>query len=133
MEKTKPGLLFVVFLFTGLLLFAQDSSQIFNWNVSSKKISDGNYELIFSTTGNKDWQLYSPNQVLNGVATTELQFSDSAIKLNNGFRESGGLKTEKSQLFEVPVSFYNGPSSWTQIIRINGTIPATLQGTLLYT
>jgi thiol:disulfide interchange protein len=127
------------FLALGILLtinlqaFSQDSSAI-QWQVTSKKISDKEYELQFTTRGSKGWQLYAPNQVLSEVATTELQFSDSSIQANGAFKDSGALKTEQSTIFEgTQVKLYEGPTAWKQRVRIMGDVPATLQGVLSYT
>jgi len=111
--------------------FAQDSA--FQWKVSSQKVSNNQYELIFSTEGNSQWQLYSPSQKLFDVATTELQFADSAIQATGPLKEQGSLKTEQSSLFETTVRFYQGPTKWRQLVTIQGTVPAQLRGTLLFT
>lgn len=129
------------FVFTlGILLsfllptFAQDESAAIQWQVTSKKISDKEYELQFSTKGAAGWQLYAPNQVLSEVATTELQFSDSAIKAVGAFKDSGAVKTEQSTIFEgEQVKVYEGPTTWRQVIHISGDVPASLQGVLSYT
>jgi thiol:disulfide interchange protein DsbD len=119
------------FLFLSSTSFSQDS--IFQWKVSSQKISNNQYELIFSTQGNDQWQLYSPGQKLFDVTTTELQFADSAIQTAGSFKETGDLKNEQSSLFESNVKFYRGPTEWRQAITITGDVPAQLQGTLLFT
>lgn len=117
----------------GLTAFGQDNAVI-QWQVSSKKISDKEYELQFATNGAKGWQLYAPNQVLSEVATTELNFSDSTIQTIGVFKDSGTVKTEASTIFEgTQVRLYEGPAVWKQVVRINGDVPATLQGVLSYT
>jgi thiol:disulfide interchange protein len=128
--KKRFLLISVLFLFS-FFSFAQDS--IYQWTVSSKKISASQYEIIFSTQGNSTWQLYAPNQNLSDVPTTEIQFTDSAIRLNGSFKESGAAKNKLSSLFNTNIRFYTGPTQWTQLITINGTVPATLQGNLLFT
>lgn len=123
-------LLFPLFCFS-FIASAQDS--IYRWSVTSKKIADNQYELSFSTQGNSQWQLYAPNQVLFDVPTTELQFADSSIQLNANFKQSGAANIVQSVLFNTSVKYYGGPTEWKQAITIKGTVPASLQGTLLYT
>lgn len=118
-------------LFFSFASFAQDS--IYQWKVSSKKLTANQYELIFTTTGDPQWQLYAPNQVLSEVPTTELQFADSSIQVATAFRESGEVKKEESVLFGTAIQFYNGATEWKQTITINGTVPASIQGVLLFT
>ena len=121
-----------IFLLVGFFVQAQDSTQPFQWKVTSKKIADGKYEIIFSTGGNKNWQLYAP-QTLSDVPTTELQFSDSSIQATNFLKDSGTAKTEQSAIFDAPVKLYEGPTTWKEVVTISGAVPANLQGTLLYT
>jgi len=75
---------------SGLLLFtnqafSQDSASAFSWKLASKKISDGVYELVFSTDSTGKWQLYSPSQKID-LQTTDLQFNDSAITRMENFQ-----------------------------------------------
>jgi thiol:disulfide interchange protein DsbD len=121
------------FLLTGFLSQAQDSIQPFKWKITSKKISANQYELVFSTDGNKSWELYAPDQILSEVPTTELQLTDSAIQMANAFTDSGSFKKAKSALFDTIVKVYQGPTSWKRTITIPGIIPGQLQGTFLYT
>ncbi|HJW17822.1 MAG TPA: cytochrome c biogenesis protein CcdA [Flavisolibacter sp.] len=125
--------LFIFFILAGFLSHAQDSIQPFKWNVTSKKISANQYQLIFSTGGNKSWELYAPDQLLSEVPTTELQLSDSAITITNSFADSGSFKKAHSALFDTIVKIYQGPTTWKKTITFPGIIPGQLQGTLLYT
>lgn len=132
--------LFVRFLFSLLLIslgsagFTQDSTQVYQWKVTSKKVSDKQYELTFSTAGANGWQLYAPNQVLSEVPTSTLNFNDSSIQVNGAVVDSGASKLAPSAIFEgVNVKTVEGPSSWKQKIIINGEVPQNLQGNLLYT
>jgi thiol:disulfide interchange protein len=125
--------LFIFFILAGVLTHAQDSIQPFKWTVSSKKISANQYQLIFSTTGNKGWDLYAPDQLLSEVPTTELQLSDSSIIITNGYADSGSFKKSNSALFDTVVKTFEGPATWKKTITFPGVIPGHLQGTLLYT
>ena len=117
--------------FTGL--WAQDTASLFKWEVKSKKIADREYELLFSTEGIAGWQLYAPNQSLSDVPTTEFIFPDSTIETLGAAKDSGALKNFQSSIFNVPVKVYEGSTSWKQMIKISGVVPATLQGTLSFT
>jgi thiol:disulfide interchange protein DsbD len=114
-------------------LLAQDSASVFQWSVRSRKIADGKYELIFSTPGKTGWQLYAPNQDLDGIITSEIQFGDSSIRAKNTFQDSGNIKTIQSSLFERPLKMDLSATRWSTIVTIDGKVPASLQGNLLYT
>jgi cytochrome c biogenesis protein CcdA len=133
MKKGLNRFLFFVLMLSTVPGFAQDSAS-FKWNVSSKKINANQYELVFSTVTDKGWQLYEPNQVLSEVATATLSFSDSAIQPVGPFKATGSIQEQPSKIFEgITEKRIEGPATWTQLIRISGTVPATIQGNLLYT
>jgi thiol:disulfide interchange protein len=129
-----------IFLFVAvfsLVATAQDSSvTIYGWKAESKKIIEGKYELTFTTPASGDWYIYAPNQVLLDVKTTELIFADSSIKQQGDFaiEEGAKIKEEASSIFEnTKVKIFPGEAVWKTSITIQGTVPAKLQGTLLYT
>jgi cytochrome c biogenesis protein CcdA/thioredoxin-related protein len=124
--------LFLLLIVT-IITNAQDSTSIYKWKASSKKTGDKQYELKFTTDGAKGWQLYAPNQVLSEVPTTEFQFNDSAVKLRRITVDSGSIQTLQSPIFNVPVKIFEGPTSWSQQIMIDGTVPEKLQGTFSFT
>ncbi len=124
-------LFFTTFIFFSFISYSQDSTA-FTWNVTSNKTGNNEYELIFTSPGNKNWQLYAPNQVLSEVATTELKFSDSTIQHVNDFKDSGNAQNIQSSIFETQVKLYTGATSWRHIIKIKGTVPEKLIGSLLY-
>ena len=123
-----------MFLLLHASLFAQDSTAVFTWNVSSKKLSAGQYEVVFQTRGAAGWQLYAPNQRLSDVATASVLFSDSAVTAAGAFNDSGTVKQIQSTIFEnTLVKLYEQPTTWRQPVSIKGAVPASLQGKLLYT
>jgi thiol:disulfide interchange protein len=113
---------------------AQDSAGLIKvWKVESKKIGDGKYELSFSSDIPAGWQLYTPNQVLLGINTTELRFPDSSIAQSGGFVIESKAEKIKSPIFDTIVMVSGGHARWKTAIVINGPVPAKLQGTLYYT
>jgi thiol:disulfide interchange protein DsbD len=127
---------FLLCLFLSIVIGAQDSLvKVHSWKVESKKIGEGKYELLFSTPVSAGWQIYAPNQVLLDVNTTELTFADSAIKQEGEFFiETEKIKEEASSIFEnTKVRLFPGNAEWKAIVHIEGSVPAKLQGTLLYT
>src|SRR4030095_16069791 len=109
---------------------SQDST-VYKWNYKSKKIGEGKYDLIFSTEGAKDWQLYSPNHEIDGKKSAKLEFKDSSIIVEN-INESGELKTLLSPIFQDSIKVYERQTEWKIPISINGEVPAKLQGKLSY-
>lgn len=124
-------LLFCFLSLIGTFFIQAQDSTVFQWNASAKKIGEKEYEIRFVSPGATGWQLYAP-QVLNDVATAELNFSDSSILLREGLQDSGSAKQVQSQLFETGVRLFEGPVVWKQRIIIDGIVPELLQDTLLY-
>ncbi len=130
----------LIALFAGLFvlhlhLFSQDSTAVFPWKVTSKKIGDGAYELIFSTQPVQGWLLYSPNQLSQDIeTTTELQFNDSSITQLGKFVETRDVKMFSNTLFGA-VKGYDSSAEWSTRIyfKDKDSVPAELQGKLLYT
>jgi cytochrome c biogenesis protein CcdA len=122
----------VLFIFN-LPAFSQDFASTFQWNVSTKKIADGKFELSFSTQGAAGWQLYAP-QVISEFKTIEILFADSAIVVSPDFELVTKPQTIPSALFEnEPVAIFTGPASFKINIQVPGIVPAQLNGTLQYT
>ena len=121
-----------IVLFISITAVSQDTSY-YKWEYKSKKIGDKKYELIFSSKGVQGWQLYAPNQILNGVRTAEILFADSSIIVDTSFISSGTLKTFASPIFDnAEVKVYEGETEWRIRVTINGTVPAHLLGKLNY-
>jgi cytochrome c biogenesis protein CcdA/thioredoxin-related protein len=126
--------------FIGLLVFtlqfaaqAQNSVQVFKWTVSSKKLAGNSYQLIFSTQGNGEWNLYAPNQDLSGVPSAAITLNDSAFHLVGEMKQTGTVKEGPSKIFTgLNEKVYTGPTVWTQEIKIDGTVPGSIQGSLVY-
>lgn len=125
----------ILCLFSFTIAFTQGtSSPVKNWTVHSQKTSEGRYELVFSATIEGNWEVYAPNQVLSDVKTTELQFMDSSVRQVGEFTSSSEPKKISSSIFEnQAVDVFNGKLEWKTSIEIVGTVPAKLQGNLLYT
>jgi thiol:disulfide interchange protein DsbD len=127
MKKLIPLLLILISV---LPSFAQDSTA-YQWTVASKKISNNQYQLSFTSNANGQWQLFSPGQDLNGVATAELKFGDSSVRAS-AFKDEGKPAVVKSQVFEQDVKMDDGGAKWSVVVTIDGTVPAQLQGELNY-
>jgi len=123
---------FSVFLIAHTLL-AQDTTAIYNWTVSNKKVGEGKYELQFTTPPVAGWHLYAPTQP-GDLTTTELQFENTAVVHDNNFQQSAGFKNVESSLFGK-VNVYDEAATWTTTISFanKDSVPAKVQGTLLYT
>ena len=89
------------FLFLVITAAAQDTIvPVHTWQTESRKIGEGKFELVFSAAAANDWKIYSPNQVLLDVHTTELRFADPAVK------QQGDFIVDPGQVHEVPSAIF---------------------------
>ncbi len=126
----KRCLLILTLVFSFHPVFSQDST-VFKWNVTSKKVSVGEYELMFTTPGAANWQLYAPNQSFSDVPAVQF-LPDSGIYTIDILIDSGRSVEFNSPIFETNVKVYEGRTSWKQNVKIEGNIPAVYTDTLHY-
>jgi cytochrome c biogenesis protein CcdA/thioredoxin-related protein len=126
--KLKLLLLFVLASFAAT---AQDSSAkpAFIWQVTSKKIADKKYELIFTTAGVAGTQLYAPSQDFGGLPSAELTFNDSSIATET-FTSTGTTKKINSAIFEKELNVSEANAAWKAVIQFKDKVPAQLLGKL---
>ncbi len=124
---------FLLTLFILIPLFSISQNMDYGWKVSSRKIEEGKFELIFSTKGVSGFQLYAPNQIIEDVRMAELVFSDSSILILDNFIESGEKETIQNKIFiGKSIEVYEQLTSWKIAIQIKGVIPENVQGVLNY-
>src|SRR5258708_30129963 len=100
MRIRKTGLLFtLLFFLLHVTANAQDSSLV-KWVASSKKISDGVYELHLKATIDKGWHLYTKDNQIDGVAGLKFSFADSSIQKQGETQLTGTAKTIKDKIFD---------------------------------
>lgn len=136
MLLSKKLIVTLCFLFSfALYAYSQDSTgAVQNWDVSSKKIGENQFELSFKGSITGSWQVYAPNQTLFDIKTTELQFPDPGIVQDGDFILETAPKEISSAIFEnTKIGIHEGTVHWKAIITLTGSVPAKLQGTLFYT
>ncbi len=97
------------------------------WKSEIKKISDTEYDLIFIANIDKNWHLYSQEEV-DGPLPTEFVFSD----LDNNYELIGKTTEPKvkaiyDEVFEIDIKSFHDEAKFTQRIKITNpdlkTIP----------
>jgi len=133
LRKLKPLAFLLCLLTSYITSSAQDSTALKGWQVTSKKIGEGKYELNFSVTVPNGWQFYAPNETFLDQKTTELKFGDSSIVQQGSFEIIGFPKEINSELVPgTKVKVLESIVSFKAQIAIHGAVPAKLQGILTY-
>lgn len=89
------------------------------WKMSSKKISDCEYDLIFQATIGEGWHLYSLNKEgADGPNPTVFKFrKDAGYELVGKVQQSKPVK-EYDKVFEMNVEYFKHNATFTQRIRL---------------
>jgi cytochrome c biogenesis protein CcdA/thioredoxin-related protein len=128
----RSGLLFlliILFFFKGN---GQDNSVI-TWQAHTEKSGIGEFQIIFNVQVKPGWQLYAPNQDLSGAPSMELSFADSSLSFKLPFITEGKSEKHSVALFNnASFILYPGNAKFSILLKIKGTIPARIFGSLNY-
>ena len=123
---------FIFFIGLSFSSTAQDSSAI-QWTVTSKKISTTEFELQLSAKIQTGKFLYLFTKNAEGLDSVTVNFTDSAIVKNGSVQIILGGKSYTDPTFDNKQLFIaEDEVKLLQLIRINGTVPATLKGTIVF-
>lgn len=112
---------------------AQGQERPANWSVSTKKISDCEYDIVFSVKINPGWHIYSQkNTSEDGPNPTKITF-----KKTGDYELVGKVKESKSEeefdkQFEMKVLYFAGNATFTQRIKLKSDKKFTLSGEYEY-
>jgi thiol:disulfide interchange protein len=110
-------LIVFAFIFIIQLLNAQESP--FKFSMSSKAVSDCEYDLIFSVTIDEPWHIYSIiKSAKEGPNPTVIKFNKNVdYELVGKLKESKPVK-EFDKVFEVDVAYHPKTATFTQRIKL---------------
>ena len=115
------------------LVWGQDTYGLKGWNITTKKLEAGKYELQFELPSTQGWQVYAPNQLLLESPVAELKFEDSAIRQQGPFVVGAEPKKVKSALFpDAPVEVYDTNVKFTATILVPEPAHSKIKGNLQY-
>ncbi len=124
----KKGLLLFIGLVTLGVLAAQTDS-LLHWQTQSKKIANGVYELVATTSIPSGWHVYGNNPQAEGLEQVKFVPAYENALLQNTIAYTATSKQMNDAVFGK-VLVYTGAIEIKQQIKINGFIPATLKGTI---
>jgi thiol:disulfide interchange protein len=132
MKKTISALLLTLALFAGNA-FGQIQDPV-SWKVSTNKIDDSKYEIIFDATIQMGWHLYSSENPAGGPIPTSFVFEE-----NNDFsvigklKPIGNIKVEHDEIFNMEVAYFDFQAKFVQVIELKeGVAGANIAGEMEY-
>ena len=113
------SVLLLFFLFTfALTSFAQ--LEPVKWSFKAEKVSDGEYDIIFTASIDKGWSVYSPlMDAENGPIPTTFEFYNNDLKAVGKARETGNRKEIFDPNFNMDLVKFSGRAKFTQRVKVD--------------
>lgn len=103
------------------------------WEVSSKKINDKEYQLMFTATIEAPWHLYSQYTPEGGPIPTSFKFiKNENLALVGSVKEEGDLHEKFEEVFMLDTRFYEDKVKFVQKITVKVGFKGTVSGTITY-
>ena len=117
-------------LFT-ILAFATASAQVSS-KVDYKRVSPTEIDVIYTLTPQPGWHIYSTNIPAGGPTSATFEVdSKSGVELVGGLKAGPGAKTVNDPIFEMQVSWFEHPCTFTQRLKLTAK-DYNLKGYLRY-
>jgi len=124
-RKTSLSLFFTLFLAS----FALAQEAPVHWKFSTKKVSDCEYDLMFSATIDEGWHMYSLNKLSDdGPMPTVFKFNKSSDYELVGKVKQGTPVKEFDKVFETQVEYFHHTASFTQRVKLLAKKQITVTG-----
>lgn len=126
------AVLLSLFLFGAMTLSAQNPV---TWTFTSKKLTNGNYEIHMTATIEKGWHLYSQTQPEDAIAgpTTFTVTSNPLIEKIGAIREEGKLEKFHDKELGISANQFSNTVNFVQTIKIKGKAKTSFAGSVEYT
>jgi thiol:disulfide interchange protein DsbD len=120
-------------LFSPLYSSAQLDNPV-KWNISSNKIDDKKYEIIFDASIDNGWHLYSTDLPPGGPIPTAFIFKESkSFRLLEKVEQHGDKKVEFDPIFKIDVGYFDIKAKFIQRVElIEERRSAVVAGTIEY-
>lgn len=122
------------FVLLATSLSATGQADPVKWSFSSSRVSDHEYVITFTADIQKNWVIYS--QFLesdNGPIPTSFSFNEAnGIELVGQAEESGKIKEEYDDLFEMVLKKLSGTVRFEQKVKTTDNTPRSVSGYLTY-
>jgi thiol:disulfide interchange protein DsbD len=128
----KRFFLFLLML-AGLGAAAQNTSPV-SWSFSSKKLSEGVYEVYLIANIQPRWHLYAQNQPADAIAqpTTFIFTRNPLLQYYGKVKEIGKLEKFRDAKLDVSANQYSNKVQFVQKVKVVGKAKTAVTGKLEY-
>lgn len=118
--------------FAALTVHIATAQNPVNWTYSSKKITEGQYEVILTATIQPGWHLYSQSQPKDAIAQpTSFVFNKNPLLTFDGkVKEVGKMEKYKDEVLDVSANQYSNKVEFVQKVKIKGKAKTNVTGSL---
>lgn len=126
----KVALFLLLLLVTASTVFSQEANML-QWQVSSKKVGEGVYDITAKTIIPAGWVLYGLNPSVEGLESLKFGFTNENIKLTGTPTTEQKAEQVKDPIFEgKSVLVFTGAVTVQQRVSIDGFVPEKLPFTI---
>ena len=113
------SVLLLFFLFTfAMTSYAQ--LEPVKWSFKAEKVSDGEYDIIFTASIDKGWSVYSPlMEAEDGPIPTTFEFYNNDLEAVGKAREAGNRKEAFDANFGIDLVKFSGRAKFTQRVKVD--------------
>ncbi len=120
--KRMKRILFTVFLLTTALLGFSQIVEPVKWNFSQNKISDNEFELVFTATMEDGWHMYSTDLPEGGPIKTSFYFENvENAELVGEPTPDKAVTEEFDNSFQMDLRWFEEEVTFTQKVKVSGT------------
>jgi hypothetical protein len=125
------AVLLSTFLVMALAVSAQNP---ITWTFTSKKLTNGNYEIHMTATIEKGWHLYSQDQPEDAVINPTLFTitSNPLIELVGKIKEEGKMQKFHDKELNLSANQYSEKVEFVQTIKLKGKAKTSFSGNVEY-
>lgn len=123
----------IVLLFFALVAEGQELINV-QWKASSIKISEKKYKLVFETSNQLHWDIYTPSTKFDDISSSTILLTDSAIKITEPLSAIGETEIITSTLFEGrQFEVFKNAVKFYTTIEFKTAVPSSIQTSLGFT
>jgi len=125
------AVLLSMFLFATMAVSAQNPV---TWTFTSKKLTNGNYEVHMTATIEKGWHLYSQMQPEDAIAipTTFSITTNPLIEVVGKIKEEGKMEKFHDKELDLSANQYSKTVNFVQVIKLKGKAKTNFTGSVEY-
>lgn len=105
-----------------------------SWTFTSKKISEGVYDVLLNATLQQGWHLYSQTQPKDAIAqpTAFLFNKNPLVEMDGNVKEAGKLEKFSDKELGVSANQYSKQVSFVQRVKLKGKAKTAITGNVTF-